>query len=279
MSLCDVSLSLGDSLLDFLCLVLSHVGQVLHEQATGSEKPPSSLHLVRIVCTRSSNTSRNHKDHVHVLKRLLELEDPRNCPQLFLWCLNSLLDLLDDRYVSLCTRTCVLSTVLWIIWLVRTCLCLSSATTIPIKMLALGYLSRLLYRLDGWYLMWELPTEGDAVEEHVGEVLPIAGAEKFFSGQQETLLPSLRGVGPLLRRSASTLLLSTVKPLSNGRQSPTGLRNPYLMESTSTIAPPEARRRKVNPEGRNRGGQVVCFDILWRRNVFQRKVHVCRNRT
>ena len=31
-----------------------------------------------------------------------------------------------------------------------------------------------------------------------------------------------------------------------------------LMESTSTLAPPEARRRKVTPEGRNVGGQVVC---------------------
>ena len=38
-------------------------------------------------------------------------------------------------------------------------------------------LSRLLYRLDGWYLVWELPIEGDAVEERVGEVLPIAVAE------------------------------------------------------------------------------------------------------
>ena len=37
---------------------------------------------------------------------------------------------------------------------------------------------------------------------------------KFISGQLETLLPSRRGVGPLLRRSASTLLLSTVKPLT-----------------------------------------------------------------
>ena len=31
-----------------------------------------------------------------------------------------------------------------------------------------------------------------------------------------------------------------------------------LMESTSTIASLEARRRKVTPEGRNMGGQVVC---------------------
>ena len=37
-------------------------------------------------------------------------------------------------------------------------------------MLALRYLSRLLYRLDGWYFVWELPIQGDAVEEHVGEV-------------------------------------------------------------------------------------------------------------
>ena len=62
--------------------------------------------------------------------------------------------------MSLCTRTCVLSTVLWIFWLVGTCLCLSSGTSIPIKMLALRYLSRLLYRLDGWYLVlyhnWEI---------------------------------------------------------------------------------------------------------------------------
>ena len=38
-----------------------------------------------------------------------------------------------------------------------------------------------------------------------------------------------------------------------------------LMESTSTTAPPEARRRKVTPEGRNKGRQVVCAataDIL-----------------
>ena len=48
----------------------------------------------------------------NALNRLLELEDPRHRPQLFLWCLSSLLDLLDDRYMSLCTRTCVLSTVL-----------------------------------------------------------------------------------------------------------------------------------------------------------------------
>ena len=68
--------------------------------------------------------------------------------------------------MSLCTRTCVLSTVHWIIWLVGTCLCLSSGTSIPIKMLALRYLSRLLYRL---YLVRELPIEGDAVEERVGE--------------------------------------------------------------------------------------------------------------
>ena len=79
--------------------------------------------------------------------------------------------------MSLCTRTCVLSTVLWIFRLVGTCLCHSSGTSIPIKMLALRYLPRLLYRLDGWYLVWELPIEGDAVEEHVEEVLPIAGAE------------------------------------------------------------------------------------------------------
>ena len=33
--------------------------------------------------------------------------------------------------------------------------------------------SRLLYRLDGWYLVWELPIEGDAVEEHVvPKILP-----------------------------------------------------------------------------------------------------------
>ena len=55
--------------------------------------------------------------------------------------------------MSLCTRTCVLSTVLWKIWLVGTCLCFSSGTSIPIKMLALRY------RLDGWYLVlyhnWE----------------------------------------------------------------------------------------------------------------------------
>ena len=67
--------------------------------------------------------------------------------------------------MSLCTRTCVLLTVLWIIWLVGTCHC-SSGTSIPIKMLALRYLTR----LDGWYMVWELPFEGDAVEEHVGEV-------------------------------------------------------------------------------------------------------------
>ena len=38
-----------------------------------------------------------------------------------------------------------------------------------------------------------------------------------------------------------------------------------LMESTSTTATPEARRRKVTPEGRNKRGQVVCAataDIL-----------------
>ena len=62
--------------------------------------------------------------------------------------------------MSLCTRSCVLSTVLWIFWLVGTCLCLSSRTSIPIKMLALRYLSRLLYRLDGWYFVlyhnWEI---------------------------------------------------------------------------------------------------------------------------
>ena len=44
-------------------------------------------------------------------------------------------------------------------------------------MLALRFLPRLLYRLDGWYLVWELPIEGDAVEERVGEVLAIAVAE------------------------------------------------------------------------------------------------------
>ena len=43
---------------------------------------------------------------------------------------------------------------------VGTCLCHSSGTSIPIKMLALRYLSRLLYRLDGWYSVWELPIEG-----------------------------------------------------------------------------------------------------------------------
>ena len=42
------------------------------------------------------------------------------------------------------------------------------------------------------------------MEEHVGEVLPIAGAENS-SLSQETLLPSLSGVGPPLRRSASSL--------------------------------------------------------------------------
>ena len=118
-----------------------------------------------------------------------------------LWCLSNLLDLLDDRYMSLCTRACVLSTVLWIIWLVGTCLCLSSGTSIPIKMLALRYLSRLLYRLDGWYLVWELPIEGDAVEERVGEA-PGCWCRKFFSGQLETLLPSLR---ELARRCGGVL--------------------------------------------------------------------------
>ena len=49
--------------------------------------------------------------------------------------------------------------------------------SIPTKVRALRHLSRLLYPLDGWYLLWELPIEGDAVEEHVGDVLPIAGAE------------------------------------------------------------------------------------------------------
>ena len=51
-------------------------------------------------------------------------------------------------------------TVLWIFWLVGTCLCLFCSTSIPIKMLALRYLPRLLYRLDGWCLVlyhnWEI---------------------------------------------------------------------------------------------------------------------------
>ena len=44
--LCDLSLFLDDSFLDFLGLdlSLSHLGQVLYDQATGSEKPPLSLH-------------------------------------------------------------------------------------------------------------------------------------------------------------------------------------------------------------------------------------------
>ena len=79
--------------------------------------------------------------------------------------------------MSLCTRTSVLSTVLWIFWMGATCHCHSSGTSIPIQMLALRYLSRLPYRLDGWYLVWEFPIESDAVEERVGEVLPIAVAE------------------------------------------------------------------------------------------------------
>ena len=37
--------------------------------------------------------------------------------------------------------------------MVGICLCISSGTSIPIKMLALRYLSRLLHRLDGWCLV------------------------------------------------------------------------------------------------------------------------------
>ena len=66
--LCDLSLCHGDSLLDFLGLVLSlsNLGQVLHEQATGSEKTPLSLHR-----QDSLYLVLSHKweidDHVHVL--------------------------------------------------------------------------------------------------------------------------------------------------------------------------------------------------------------------
>ena len=81
-----------------------------------------------------------------------------------LWCLSNLLELLDDWYMSLWTRTCVLSTVLWIFWLVGTCLCLPSGTSIPIKMQALRYLTRLPYRLDGWY--WVLYHNWD-IYDHV----------------------------------------------------------------------------------------------------------------
>ena len=94
--------------------------------------------------------------------------------------------------MSLCTRTCVLSTVLWIIWLVGTCLCLSSGTSIPIKMLALRYLSRLLYRLDGWYLVWELPIEGDATKTPTGTALGKRGTESL--GVQASTL-SVTGIG------------------------------------------------------------------------------------
>ena len=45
-----------------------------------------------------------------VLNHLLELEDPRHRPQLFLWCVNSLLVLLDERH-SLWT-TCGVSEIL-----------------------------------------------------------------------------------------------------------------------------------------------------------------------
>ena len=69
-------------------------------------------------------------------------------------------------------------------------------------MLALRYLPRLLYRLGGWYLVWELPIEGDAVEEHVGEVLPIAGAENSTLVNWKV---SSRPQGELARRCGGVL--------------------------------------------------------------------------
>ena len=162
--------------------------------------------------------------------------------------------------MPLCTRTCVLSTVLWVVWLVGTCLCLSCGTSIPIKMLALRYLPDFCTAwMDGtWCVNFRLKaTLWKNMQVKFSRTLV------FFSGQLETLLPSLRGVGPLLRRSASTLVVDCEaseqwKTVSDWTAQP-------LMESTSTIAPPEARRRKVTPEGRNKGGQVVCAataDIL-----------------
>ena len=46
-------------------------------------------------------------------------------------------------------------------------------------------------------LLWELPIEGDAVEEHVGEVLPIVGAE---NSSLVNLKLSSRPKGELARR-------------------------------------------------------------------------------
>ena len=213
------------------------------------------------------------------------------------------------------------------------CLCLSSGTSIPIKMLALRYLIRLLYRLDGWYLVlyhnWEIK-EGCACG--LGTCVSVLRVARRTSGSvlgQDRGRPTVPSF--VLRRSASQdrswrelpiesdmsvkfprMLVPKIQ-LSSTRNSlpvPKGSRPAVvaecfvtfvidceafdqwktvsdwtaqpLMESTSTLAPPEARRRKVTPEGRNIGGQVVCAataDILWRRNVFQRKVHGCRNKT
>ena len=59
--------------------------------------------------------------HVSLVTCRLELEDPRHRPQLFLCCLNGLLDLLDDRH-SLWT-TCGVSAIFWNFWMIGTCLC------------------------------------------------------------------------------------------------------------------------------------------------------------
>ena len=119
-----------------------------------------------------------------------------------LWCLNSLLELVDDRYMSLCTRTCVLSNVVWIFWLV------------PASLLARRYRSR----------CWHWDTSPDFCTVWMdgawcGNFRLKATLWKNMSVKSpdcwcRTLLPSLRGVGPQLRRSAPSLLLSTVKPLT-----------------------------------------------------------------
>ena len=106
-----------------------------------------------------------------MLNRLLEVDDHRNRPQLFLWCLNSFLDLPDDRH-SLWT-TCGVSAIFWIFWMIGTSLCalgpVSSRQSsgfsgwsepVSASLLALRYLPRLLYRLDGWNFVlchnWEI---------------------------------------------------------------------------------------------------------------------------
>ena len=105
----------------------------------------------------------------------------------------------------------------------------------------------------------ELPIEGDLSVKFSRLLVP------------KTHLWSTRNSPPVPKRSWSAVEVECVdtfvvdceafeqwKTVSDWTAQP-------LMESTSTIAPPEARGRKVTPEGRNKGGQVVCAataDIL-----------------